>query len=171
METLGLRVELGPGRYLPRRGIAMSTEPRPRQEFDVDNLTLKLDITMPADVKLLGPYLQRIMAVVKSLECAAGKEFEIELALNEALANAIKHGCKGDTTKSVRVSVECDPKAGMLLVVRDPGEGFAPEELPSPLIGERLFASHGRGIYLINKLMDEVRIEGGGTEIWMRKKY
>jgi len=58
----------------------------------------------------------------------------------------------------------------MLVIVRDPGDGFVPAELPDPLIGEQLFESHGRGIYLINRLMDEVRIERGGTEIWMRKK-
>jgi len=148
----------------------MSTEPRPRREFDAENLTLKLDVTIPADLKLLGGFIGRVMTVVRSMDCAAGSEFEIELALNEALANAIKHGCKGDPTKSVRVTLECDPEHGMLLIVRDPGEGFVPEELPNPLVGERLFESHGRGIYLINQLMDEVRIEAGGTEIWMRKK-
>jgi anti-sigma regulatory factor (Ser/Thr protein kinase) len=36
--------------------------------------------------------------------------------------------------------------------------------------GERIFASHGRGVFLITELMDEVRYEKDGTEIWMRKK-
>ena len=66
--------------------------------------------------------------------------------------------------------MECDPESGMLIVVRDPGSGFDPAEVPSPVVGERLFADHGRGIYLINHLMDEVRYERGGTEIWMRKR-
>ena len=42
----------------------------------------------------------------------------------------------------------------MILVVRDPGKGFDPKTIPSPLQGERVFAEHGRGIYLINQLMD-----------------
>jgi serine/threonine-protein kinase RsbW len=125
---------------------------------------------MAADVGLLPGFVARVMAVVQGMGCAAGSEFEIELALTEALANAIKHGCKSDPSKSVRVTVECDDERGMLIVVRDPGEGYDPDSLPSPVIGERLFASHGRGIYLINRLMDEVRIEHGGTEIRMRKK-
>ena len=57
----------------------------------------------------------------------------------------------------------------MLIIVRDPGGGFAPEEIPSPVSGECLYSAHGRGIYLINQLMDDVRFKRGGTEIHMRK--
>ena len=42
--------------------------------------------------------------------------------------------------------------------------------VPSPTMGQNVFSEHGRGIYLINQLMDEVRFEKGGTEIHMRKK-
>ena len=58
----------------------------------------------------------------------------------------------------------------MMIVVRDPGPGFDPDGVPSPLRGKRLHASHGRGIFLINELMDEVEYRRGGTEIWMRKR-
>jgi serine/threonine-protein kinase RsbW len=88
----------------------------------------------------------------------------------EALANAVRYGCGEDPTKNVEVCVECDEERGMLIIVRDPGEGFDPATLPSPVVGENLYADRGRGIYLINQLMDEVRHERGGTEIWMRKR-
>ena len=52
-------------------------------------------------------------------------------------------------------------------VVRDPGPGFDPAQIPSPVVGQNLFSTGGRGIYLINQLMDEVRFERGGTEIHM----
>jgi serine/threonine-protein kinase RsbW len=58
----------------------------------------------------------------------------------------------------------------MLIVVRDPGTGFDPADLPSPVTGENLLFNHGRGIFLINELMDDVEYRGGGTEIWMRKR-
>ena len=148
----------------------MRAETRPSREFDPETLSLRLDMRVAADVAILADFMERFMGVVRGLGCAKGSEFEIELAINEALANAIKHGCKGDPSKSVQVTVECDQERGMLVVVRDPGEGFVPAELPNPVMGERIFESHGRGIYLINRLMDEVRIERGGTEIWMRKK-
>lgn len=58
----------------------------------------------------------------------------------------------------------------MLIVVRDPGPGFDPTNLPSPVMGKNLYAHGGRGIYLINELMDEVSIARGGTEIRMIKR-
>ena len=102
--------------------------------------------------------------------CAEGKEFEIETSLREALANAIRHGCARDPDKKVQVCVACDDARGMLIVVRDPGPGFDPKSLPSPVVGKNLYAEGGRGIYLINELMDEVSIERGGTEIRMIKR-
>jgi len=58
----------------------------------------------------------------------------------------------------------------MLIVVRDPGTGFNPGEIPNPLRGESVYSDHGRGIFLINQLMDEVKFLKNGTEIHMIKK-
>jgi serine/threonine-protein kinase RsbW len=110
------------------------------------------------------------MGLVREMGCAAGSEFDVEVAITEALANAVAHGCGHDPCKLVTISVQCDPGQGMLIIVRDPGKGFDPANVPSPVAGERIFASHGRGVFLITELMDEVRYEKNGTEIWMRKK-
>jgi len=128
-----------------------------------------MEITISARVRDISPAVDRIMKVVAQMECSQGKEFEIRTGLQEALANAVVHGCGEDPDKKVQVCVGCDEARGMIIVVRDPGEGFDPQELPSPLVGQHLYSEHGRGIYLINQLMDEVRFERGGTEIWMRK--
>jgi serine/threonine-protein kinase RsbW len=56
-----------------------------------------------------------------------------------------------------------------MIVVRDPGQGFKASEVPNPLATENLESNHGRGIYLINQLMDEVSFERNGAEIRMRK--
>jgi serine/threonine-protein kinase RsbW len=138
-------------------------------EFDIQNLIVRLDLTISANVKAIDPAVERIMNLVAEMTCGEGREFEIETAIREALANAIVHGCGEDSKQTVRVSVGCDESRGMIIVVRDPGPGFDPAELPSPVEGENLFAESGRGIYLINRLMDEVRFRAGGTEIWMRK--
>jgi serine/threonine-protein kinase RsbW len=58
---------------------------------------------------------------------------------------------------------------GILIVVRDPGPGFDPALVPSPICGDNVHSEHGRGVFLIRRLMDEVRYERGGTEIQMRK--
>lgn len=110
------------------------------------------------------------MELADEMGCSRGKEFEIELALREALVNAIVHGCRKDPEKSVQLSAWCDRLRGMLLVVRDPGPGFDIGSLPNPVVGDNIFSQGGRGIYLINRLMDEVRIMGRGTEIRMLKR-
>jgi len=138
-------------------------------EFNTETLILRLNMTVPGDKDAITPVVERIMAVVRDMGCAEGKEHQVELSVQEALANAVVHGCGGDPQRSVQVSVGCDEDRGMIIMVRDPGSGFDPDKIPSPLSGENLYASHGRGIYLINQLMDEVRYEKGGTEIWMRK--
>ena len=58
----------------------------------------------------------------------------------------------------------------LLIVVRDPGDGFDPAKIPSPVVGENLFSGHGRGVYLITQLMDEVKFLKNGTEIHMIKR-
>jgi len=104
------------------------------------------------------------------MKCAEGKHFEIETALREALANAIVHGAGNDASKLIELCVACDVERGMLIVVRDPGPGFNPANIPDPAFGHNVFSEHGRGIFLINQLMDEVKFERGGTEIHMRKR-
>lgn len=137
--------------------------------FHHDKLKMKLNVVMAADEKLIAPTVKRIMEVVSGIECSHGKEFEIETALMEAIANAVRHGAKKDPSKRVECVVACEEPLGMLIIVRDPGEGFDPEAVPNPTEGDAIFSDHGRGIYLINQLMDEVKFEKNGTEIRMRK--
>jgi serine/threonine-protein kinase RsbW len=148
----------------------MSAPPLPHCDFQTQDLLVRLDLTLAGEVKAISPVVDEVMGMVKQMGCAAGRELEVETALREALANAIRHGCAGDASKSVQCSVSCDPERGMLIVVRDPGPGFDPSQIPSPVVGQHLFSSHGRGIFLINQLMDEVRFERGGTEIHMRAR-
>jgi serine/threonine-protein kinase RsbW len=148
----------------------MSGQPLTRCEFESSDLLVKVDLTLPGDVNAISPVVESVMRIVNDMGCAAGKEFEIELALREALANAIEHGSGHDPSKEIQCCVACDQARGMLIVVRDPGPGFDPAQIPSPIVGKNLFSTGGRGIYLINQLMDEVRFERGGTEIHMRTK-
>ena len=141
-----------------------------RCDFVGRDLVLTLDIAVAGKVESISTVVERIMIEVQKTGCATGKEFEVETALQEALANAVIHGCKEDARQEVRIWVGCDKERGMLIVVRDPGSGFDPEKVPSPIQAQQLYAESGRGIYLINQLMDEVRFEKGGTEIWMVKR-
>jgi serine/threonine-protein kinase RsbW len=59
---------------------------------------------------------------------------------------------------------------GVLIIVKDHGQGFDPKAVPDPLAVERLEAEHGRGIHLMKLAMDEVSFQHGGTEVHMRKE-
>jgi len=139
-------------------------------DFEAHKLLLKLSVTLCADRKAVDPVVQSVMNVVREMKCAAGREEDIELALTEALANAVIHGASSDPTKVVECDVACDEKHGMLIVVRDPGPGFDVSKIPDPCTGENIYSNHGRGIYLINQLMDEVQFRKNGTEIHMIKR-
>jgi serine/threonine-protein kinase RsbW len=136
-------------------------------EFDDKKLILKLQRTIEGRREAIPPFVEQIMKVVQDMGCAEGREHEIEIALIEALANAIVHGCNNDPSKTVECCVACDEARGMLIIIRDPGPGFDPGKIPSPVMGQNLFSTHGRGVFLINQLVDEVRYEKGGTEIHM----
>lgn len=139
-------------------------------DFEAEKLVLKLRVTLAADRNAIDAVVQSIMEVVRKTGCATGKEEAIELALSEALANAVIHGAKGDPKKIVECDVACDETRGLLVVVRDPGPGFDPAKIPSPVVGENIYSNHGRGIFLINQLMDEVQFHKNGTEIHMVKR-
>ena len=139
-------------------------------EFACADLLVRVDIEVPGDASAISPVVERVLAVVGETGCARGKEFEVETAVREALSNAIRYGCEHNPSKTVQLSVACDQKRGMLVVVRDPGPGFDPTQVPSPVIGDQLYSHHGRGIYLINQLMDHVEFGRGGTEIRMIKR-
>jgi serine/threonine-protein kinase RsbW len=148
----------------------MAAESSTGCSFDPDKLALKLKVTLAADKDAIDPVVQGIMEVVRETNCATGKEDAIELALSEALANAVVHGAKADPKKIVECDVACDEARGMLIIVRDPGPGFDPKSIPSPVMGENIYSNHGRGIFLINELMDQVEFKNNGKEIHMLKK-
>ena len=88
-------------------------------------------VTLAADRKAVDPVVAQVMASVREMKCVDGKEEAIELALQEALANAVVHGAKEDPTKIVECLVACDEQRGILIIVRDPGPGFDPQAIPS----------------------------------------
>jgi serine/threonine-protein kinase RsbW len=131
--------------------------------------TMHFEVSLPADVAAISPVVDWVMRLVNDLQYGSDKEFEIEMALREALANAIVHGCKGDAAMKVECTVTGDREQGIMIVVRDPGPGFDPSSIPTPTDDSNLHSDHGRGILLITKLMDEVKHEQNGTVIRMRK--
>lgn len=142
----------------------------PEYDFDPQRLNLRVRVTLAADRNAVDPVVEQVMHAVREMKCVNGKEDAIELSLHEALANAVVHGAKEDPSKTVECLVACDDQRGILIIVRDPGPGFDPGAIPTCTMGENLFSNHGRGIFLINQLMDEVKFHKNGTEIHMVKR-
>jgi serine/threonine-protein kinase RsbW len=140
------------------------------QKLQPGKSSLKLKITLVADRDAVDPVVQSVMELVRQIHCDSDKHDAIELALTEALANAVVHGAKGDPSKTVECDVVSNEDQSILIVVRDPGSGFDPGSIPDPLRGESVYSDHGRGIFLINQLMDEVKFLKNGTEIHMIKR-
>lgn len=148
----------------------MSTELTTRCELDGEKPLFHLRVCLPGHQSWISPVAQGLMEAVRETQCAAGKEFEIETALREALANAAVHGCRNDPSKVVQCELSCSESGELIIVVRDPGPGFDPASLPNPVTGGNVYSTHGRGIYLIRQFMDHVWFECGGSEIHMRLK-
>jgi serine/threonine-protein kinase RsbW len=147
-----------------------SQQPLPEKDFDPDRLNLLLRVTLAADRRAVDPVVQEVMKVVRGMKGMEGKDDAIELALQEALANAVIHGAKEDASKIVECLVSRDDERGILIIVRDPGTGFSPEAIAACTVGENVYSNHGRGIFLINQLMDKVEFRKNGTEIHMVKR-
>jgi serine/threonine-protein kinase RsbW len=111
-----------------------------------------------------------IMKHARLKGCLAEHQAELEIALREALANAVLHGNQQDETKRVLVRAYCDPSQGFVIAVRDEGPGFDPAQVPDPRGKDRLHLSHGRGIFLMRELMDHIEHRKGGREVVLFKK-
>jgi serine/threonine-protein kinase RsbW len=142
----------------------------PEHDFDPEKLVLTVRVTLAADRQSVEPVVTQVMDTVRKMDCVNGKSEAIELALTEALANAVIHGAKEDPSKIVECLVACEEDRGVLIIVRDPGAGFDPQSIPCCTVGENVYSNHGRGIFLINQLMDEVKFRKNGTEIHMLKR-
>ena len=135
---------------------------------DADDVEL-LDLQIPAVPASAAEATDAVTETLTRLKVPEEKRLEIALAVQEAVANAVVHGCNNDPSKQVRCRVKTNALGFILIIVTDPGPGFTSETLPDPSHADGLQADHGRGVYLIRQLMDKVQFVNGGNEIRMWK--
>lgn len=92
--------------------------------------------------------------------------FAVHLALEEALINAIKHGNKMNPEKEVKIDYLVNPDK-VEISMTDEGEGFNPEAVPDPRLGENLYKKEGRGLLLMQSYMDIVEYNDSGNHLRM----
>jgi serine/threonine-protein kinase RsbW len=79
----------------------------------------------------------------------------ILVATLEAANNAIVHGNKKDFKKNVEINFKVGEKK-LELTVKDEGPGFNYKSIPDPTAPENIEKPTGRGIFLMEKLSDQI---------------
>jgi serine/threonine-protein kinase RsbW len=117
----------------------------------------------------LSSAVQDVLTIAGECGCVEDDSMDIEIALREALANAIAHGNDYKTAKRVFLRCYGSPGNDLVVIVRDEGEGFDPEQVPDPRNVDRRLLNHGRGLLLMRKLMDRVEYRKDGREVLIYK--
>ncbi len=87
----------------------------------------------------------------------------------EAVNNAIIHGNKYDESKSVEILISFKDRI-LKITVSDEGPGFIPKEIPDPTKPENIENFHGRGVFLMSKLADDIEFNEQGNIVTMSFK-
>jgi len=129
----------------------------------------RVAVNMPSDLKYLDSVIDYLTERMLKLGIIAAGETELLIALDEAIVNAIKHGNKCDPRKAVHIVAEFSSDS-VRFTITDEGQGFVRDEVPDPTSPCRLLEPSGRGLLLINHIMDEVCHNPQGNRIEMLKR-
>lgn len=130
---------------------------------------VELKQSVRSQIRAISRSVAEVVRFMRNFRKGDGSESEIETALREALENAVVHGNGWEPGKRVYVDCRCYMDGDISITVRDEGRGFDTNALPDPTAPDKRLLPHGRGIYLMKSLMDEVSFEEGGTVVHMRK--
>jgi serine/threonine-protein kinase RsbW len=112
--------------------------------------------------------IDRMLDRMKLLEWPEKDMFNVQLAFEEAMANAITHGNRSDPQKKVWLQC-CVGENEVRISIRDEGDGFNPDTLPDPRHPENILTPSGRGILLIRHIMSKVEFLPCGNGLTMIK--
>jgi serine/threonine-protein kinase RsbW len=129
----------------------------------------RIAFKMPSDLAYLDSVLDYLNERMLKLGIVKPGDSELVIALDEAIVNAIKHGNKCDPCKAVQVIAEFSAD-GARFTIADEGPGFVREKVPDPTDPCRLLEPSGRGLLLINHIMDEVCYNQTGNKLEMFKR-
>jgi serine/threonine-protein kinase RsbW len=125
---------------------------------------------IPNDSHLLKEVSKTLINNLKEKKVEDDIIFDVHVAFEEALRNAMIHGNKMDPDKGVFVETDLKDDS-VVICVEDEGEGFAHDKLPDPTLDENILKESGRGVYMIKHLMDEVKYDNGGKRVIMIKYF
>jgi serine/threonine-protein kinase RsbW len=131
------------------------------------------ELTLPSRIEAVNEAAAAVARMLSDLGADEQIAFGLDMAIREAVTNAVLHGNKQDESKEVHVNIKSSPEA-IEISVHDEGQGFNPTEVPDPTAAENIMKTSGRGIFFMRNFVDEVewliRPEGG-TTVKMIKKF
>jgi anti-sigma regulatory factor (Ser/Thr protein kinase) len=130
----------------------------------------EIKASIPSELNAISPLVDRMMRLIEGAHCVAGEQYAVELALREALNNAVVDGNRLNARKLVHIRCRCRVGNGISLVVSEQVEGFDARTVHDPLAAGNLEAEHRPSIQLMKSAMDLVSFERRGTEVHMRKR-
>ena len=149
---------------------AADSQARFSRRNSISSSVVEIDSWMPSKVQAISPLVERLMLLIEGSQCVSGEEFGVELALREALGNAVVHGNREHPEAKVHIRCRCWPGKEISIIVTDLGKGFDfGKRAGDGLISDPL-SEHERGILLMKAYMDHVHFERGGSEVHMRKR-
>lgn len=131
-----------------------------------------LDITSQlTELERIRRFLRRFCEPLLTAGYDDGGLVQLELAVNEAAANVIKHAFHGREDQSIRIEARTEGDRVIVMILHH-GDPFTPDDVPPPSFdGSR---SNGFGVYLIKSCVDEVRYtedDQGQNCIYMVKSF
>ena len=128
---------------------------------------------MPSRIETVAAAAAAVAEFVGRSGVSDDAAFGIDMAVREAVTNAVLHGNRQDENKIVELVLKSSPDA-VEISVHDQGPGFNPEDVPDPTATENLLKTSGRGIFFMRTFMDEVdwliRPEGGTTVRMLKRR-
>jgi len=131
------------------------------------------ELSLPSRIDTVAKAAAAVAEFLSRSGISDDAAFGIDMAVREAVTNAVLHGNNEDENKTVAVTIKSSPDA-VEISVHDQGPGFNPEEVPDPTADENILKASGRGIFFMRSFMDEVnwliRPEGGTTVRMVKRR-
>lgn len=136
-----------------------------RDAPDPASFSGELRLQFPSDVRYVGPAVRQVVGACEGLALPGSRAtLNLRVSVGEAVSNAILYGNREDPEKKVTIRARFAEDA-VRVTVRDEGEGFDPGRVADPTRPENRNRTHGRGLFLLRSLMDEVRYNDRGNEV------
>ncbi len=141
----------------------------------VDRMTIagncfwEKDFCIPSRTEAGHAILDGILLQLQDYEWPQKDIFAIQLAFEEALVNAIRHGNQSENRLGVKVHLEISSQV-FLARISDEGPGFDPDHLPDPTLDDFLERPCGRGVKLMRSFMTSVDFNERGNVVTMKKE-